>query len=265
MGKTFLVIIMVVFVVLPATAGGLLTNSSQSAQYVRMLSRNASAQTDAVYYNPAGLTKLADGWHFAMNNESFLQNKTVNCGFPLLNNSEYNGKITTLVLPSAFAVIKTGDWAFSLSFGLNANGGPGNFERGLPSFEIPISKVVPYLSDLSNQNYDVTNYDAKLSFEGSSVFQGIQIGATYQINDLFSVYCGARYLHGSNNYRGFIRDVRLNVNDAYQKASVFLSSVGNKMKTMAQSLSKTAGDLQSFITEGAGNFNVKSVTGCQLY
>jgi len=33
--------------------GGILTNSNQSAQFIRMLSRNASLDIDAVYYNPA--------------------------------------------------------------------------------------------------------------------------------------------------------------------------------------------------------------------
>ncbi|MBE0679684.1 MAG: aromatic hydrocarbon degradation protein, partial [Bacteroidales bacterium] len=44
-------------------AGGLVTNTNQSAQYIRLLSRNASTDVDAVYYNPAGLTKLAPGFH----------------------------------------------------------------------------------------------------------------------------------------------------------------------------------------------------------
>ena len=41
--------------------GGLLTNYNQSAQYVRMLSRNASLDIDGVFYNPAGLTSLRMG------------------------------------------------------------------------------------------------------------------------------------------------------------------------------------------------------------
>jgi long-chain fatty acid transport protein len=39
-------------------AGGLLTNTNQSAQFIRMMSRNASLDIDAVYFNPAGLIKL---------------------------------------------------------------------------------------------------------------------------------------------------------------------------------------------------------------
>ena len=54
MKKSILVTMMVVALALTTFAGGLVTNTNQSAQYVRMLSRNASTQIDAVYFNPAG-------------------------------------------------------------------------------------------------------------------------------------------------------------------------------------------------------------------
>ena len=47
-------------------AGGILTNTNQSAQYVRMLSRNASTQLDAVYFNPAGIMKMENGFHLGI-------------------------------------------------------------------------------------------------------------------------------------------------------------------------------------------------------
>ena len=58
-------------------AGGLVTNTNQSAQYIRLLSRNASMDIDAVYYNPAGLTKLAPGFHFGINNQTVGQGRSV--------------------------------------------------------------------------------------------------------------------------------------------------------------------------------------------
>ena len=44
-----------------AFSSGLLTNTNQSAQFIRMMSRNASLDIDAVYFNPAGLIKLQNG------------------------------------------------------------------------------------------------------------------------------------------------------------------------------------------------------------
>ncbi|MBN1985529.1 MAG: hypothetical protein JW761_04445, partial [Prolixibacteraceae bacterium] len=120
-------------------AGGLLTNTNQSAQFIRMLSRNASTDIDGVYFNPAGLIKLEDGWHFAFYSQTIFQDKTVDSKFPLLNDGHYVGKVTVPVFPTAFAVYKKENWAFSLGFGPNAGGGSADFDRGLPSFEIPIT------------------------------------------------------------------------------------------------------------------------------
>ena len=38
-------------------AGGLVTNTNQSAMFTRLQNRNASTSIDAVYFNPAGLTR----------------------------------------------------------------------------------------------------------------------------------------------------------------------------------------------------------------
>ena len=56
-------------------AGGIMTNTNQSASYARMLARNASLSIDGVYYNPAGLTKLGNGFHLSLNNQTIFQNQ----------------------------------------------------------------------------------------------------------------------------------------------------------------------------------------------
>ena len=186
--KKFIFVPMLIGVMaMSSYAGGLLTNTNQSAQFVRMLSRNASTQIDAVYFNPAGLTQMEDGFHFAIHNQSIFQKKTVDTRFPLLNNGVYEGDVAAPVFPSVFAVYKMNDLAFSVGFGPNAGGGSATFERGLPSFEIPISKVVPGLAGLKALGYDVTKYDTELFFDGSSVFWGIQAGVTYKLGDMVSV------------------------------------------------------------------------------
>ena len=47
-------------------AGGLVTNNNQSAMFTRLQNRNASTGIDAVYFNPAGLTKLGNGFLFQL-------------------------------------------------------------------------------------------------------------------------------------------------------------------------------------------------------
>ncbi|MCD6091722.1 MAG: aromatic hydrocarbon degradation protein, partial [Bacteroidales bacterium] len=74
-----------------AFSGGLVTNTNQSTAWTRMLVRDASTGIDAVFYNPAGLSKLSDGFHFSINNQILAQTQNVISTFPYLNSQEYEG------------------------------------------------------------------------------------------------------------------------------------------------------------------------------
>jgi long-chain fatty acid transport protein len=247
-------------------AGGLLTNTNQSAQFIRMMSRNASLDIDAVYFNPAGLVELRDGWHFAAYSQTIFQKKPVDSKFGLLNDGFYEGVVNVPVFPTAFAVYKMDDWAFSLGIGPNAGGGSATYERGLPSFEIPISKVVPGLAGLRqiNEALNVTAYDADLSFEGSSVFWGIQLGASYKVNDIFSVYGGVRYLPSKNIYQGTIQNIQLKVGEEYYPAPEWLNQVSGTVSGYAAQATAAANmpqTLQPFLDGGAGGFTLAQLEG----
>ncbi len=242
-------------------AGGLLTNSNQSAQYIRMLSRNASLDIDAVYYNPAGLIKLEDGWHFGVYNQTIFQDKNVDCGYPLLNDPKYVGTVSVPVYPDAYAVYKKNKWAFSFGFGPNAGGGSAEFDRGLPSFEIPISKVVPGLAQLAQLNpaLAVTGYDAELYFSGSSVFWGFQLGATYKISDMLSVYGGVRYMPAKNVYQGSIRNIQLEVGGSLTPAPAFLTQAAGIVNGAATASKGVATNLQPIVDMGGGSYTLTQV------
>ncbi len=248
-----------------AFAGGLLTNTNQSAQFVRMLSRNASLDIDAVYFNPAGLIKLEDGWHFAFYSQTIFQDKTVDSKFPLLNDGHYVGEVIIPVFPTAYAVYRKDNWAFSFGFSPNAGGGTADFDRGLPSFEIPISKAVPALSGLTqiDPSLNVTGYNADLSFKGSSVFWGIQLGATYKVSDRFSVYGGVRYMPSKNTYKGSIKHVQLEVAGQMFGAPEWLNQTAGTVSGLASmagaaatQLGGTASGLQPLIDGGAGAYTL---------
>ncbi len=248
-----------------AFAGGLLTNTNQSAQFVRMLSRNASLDIDAVYFNPAGLIKLEDGWHFAFYSQTIFQDKTVDSKFPLLNDGHYVGEVIIPVFPTTYAVYRKDNWAFSFGFSPNAGGGTADFDRGLPSFEIPISKAVPALSGLTqiDPSLNVTGYNADLSFKGSSVFWGIQLGATYKVSDRFSVYGGVRYMPSKNTYKGSIKHVQLEVAGQMFGAPEWLNQTAGTVSGLASmagaaatQLGGTASGLQPLIDGGAGAYTL---------
>ena len=245
--------------------GGLLTNTNQSAQYIRMMSRNASRDIDAVYFNPAGLSLMKDGWHFAIYNQTIFQDKNVNTGFPLLNNPEYVGKVSVPAFPTAFAAFKKENWVFSFGFGPNGGGGSAEFERGLPSFEIPISKVVPGLAGLKQISpaFDVTGYDADLYFTGSSVFWGIQLGATYKISDFVSVYGGVRYMPSKNIYEGSIKNIELEVAGQTYGAPEWLTQTAATVSGLAAGATAFANmptTLQPYLATG-GSFTLAQLQG----
>lgn len=195
-----------------AFAGGLLTNYNQSSQYIRMLSRNASLDIDAVFYNPAGLIKMEDGWHFAFYGQTILQTRDISTQFPTLNSGFYKGETTIPVFPDLYAVYKKDKWAYSLGILPIGGGGTAEFPGGIPTLEIPFSMLPVQLAALQQIHPDlaVNSYDLDMALEASSTFWGIQMGASYAVNDKFSLYGGLRLMPSVNTYEGAIRNVQIN-------------------------------------------------------
>jgi long-subunit fatty acid transport protein len=246
-------------------AGGLLTNGNQSAQYIRMLSRNASTTYDAVYFNPAGLMKMDNGFYVAIHSQTLFQTKTITSGYPYLNDSKYEGEVTVPVFPTGFAIYKLDKVAFSLGFGPNSGGGSAEYGEGLPSFEKTISGLVPGLAGLAKLNQNVTNYKTAISFKGESIFWGIQGGASYKINDMFAVYGGARYVPATNTYSGYIKNIEVKVNGAFKNAATFLGNeIAPALKGMANQSTAAASSVQPLISGGAGGLTLAQANGAGL-
>ena len=235
---------------------GLLTNTNQSAKFIRMMSRNASLDIDAVYYNPAGLTKLENGWHFSINNQSIYQTKIIDSKFPDLNDGHYEGTVEAPIFPSAFAVYKKDKWAYSFGFGPIGGGGSAVFDRGIPSFEIPIVKAAAALGGIG-----VAGYDADLMLDGSSIFWGLQFGATYQINEVFSVYGGVRYTPATNAYLGSIKDIEFMVGGEMVNASDYTHAVSLEAAGASQLFYGGASSVQPVIDGGGGAYNLSELEG----
>lgn len=152
-------------------AGGLVTNTNQSAIWARMPSRNASIKTDAVYYNPAGLMMMNNGFHLSLSNQTVFQKRTIESSYPYLNSGIYYGSVTAPLFPSVYAAYKLDRIAFSAGFMPIGGGGGASYADGLPSLEMSQSDLVP---SLAATPYGVTGYRMDIDFKGTSTFLGFQ-------------------------------------------------------------------------------------------
>lgn len=214
-------------------AGGVVTNTNQSASWVRLPARDASTGIDAVYFNPAGLMKLENGFHFSISNQTISQNKTVENFYKLpgnvygLNKSLYKGKVSAPVFPGVYAAWKNDKLSFSFGFNPIGGGGGATFKRGLPSFEMSPSDLVPALA---SEGY--TDYRLFTFFEGTSVFFGYQGGVSYKINDIISVGAGLRYVSAKNTYKGYLRNLELLKGVVWERATDAFTGVAAKLTSI---------------------------------
>lgn len=240
-------------------AGGLLTNSNQSAQYVRMLARSAGLEIDAVFYNPAGLIKMEDGFHIALYNQTISQTREITTAYPGLTSDYYEGDTKIPIFPNFYAVYKKDNWAFSLGAGPVAGGGTATFDNGIPSLEIAYAKAMPALAAAGVQGYDLD-----MSLDASSTFWGIQLGATYAINEQFSVYGGVRLLPSINVYKGSIKDVMLDVGGEMKPAPAYLSGVAGQAEAGASTAYGAANMVQPVIDAGYGSATLTQLEAAQV-
>lgn len=183
-------------------AGGLVTNTNQSASFMRSLNRNASTDLDAAFFNPAGLTQLNDGLHIYLSNQSIFQTRTIVSDNALLNDGKYEGETEAPIFPNAYFIMKTGKMAFAGGFAPIGGGGSATFGRGLPSFEEPLAETAAALAAAG-----VTGYSLDAAFEGSSTYLGVQGTFSYQLNDAVSVAVGGRFIQATNEYTGHLKDL----------------------------------------------------------
>ena len=231
--------------------GGLVTNTNQSAAWARTLTRQASWGTDAVYYNPAGLGLMNKGIHLSLSNQFIFQTQKITNNYTFIDGAPvtYEGSVRAFLFPGVYAVYKMDKLAISAGFNVIGGGGGADFKEGLPSFEIPVASLVPILQGslapidqaiegLTGNNpgfANVTGYNLSAPFNGTSMYLGVQAGATYAINDIVSVALGARYVTAKNTYEGSLTGVTVDAPAAYggtQAPGTYVRFVGNQINPL---------------------------------
>lgn len=248
-------------------AGGLVTNTNQSALFTRLQNRNASTSIDAVYYNPAGLTKLGTGFFASVNNQTINQTKTITSTNPTIAGQpkDFVGDVSAPVFPSIYAAFNVGKFSISAGFNPVGGGGGAEYAAGLPSFESMVSSIP---AALSLQGIPTSQYDADIFFEGTSVYFGTQVNVGYKINDMISVAAGLRMVSAKNTYNGYMRNIMVNPNypafgaytGAMVKASEFFTAGATRLNGLAAGSTQVVTKLQPAITAGAGSLPLVNAT-----
>lgn len=239
-----------------AMAGGIVTNTNQSAAYMRTLNRNATTDVDAVYSNPAGLTRLEDGLYLSLSNQTIWQTKTVINNTPNLNDDEFVGEVFAPVFPNFYLAYKTGKLAFSAGFEPIGGGGSAEYKAGLPSFEtllttfvgVPAAAFDPALAPVGAIN----GYSLDVYFDGSSIYYGGQVGVAYSINDMFSIAAGARYVSVKNTYEGHLRSLALHTEGGLDITGAMTLLLSDKEVDAIQTGSGITPIFSAFITPFEG-------------
>lgn len=181
-------------------AGGLLTNTNQSAAFVRNPMRYASLETDAIYFNPAGTAFFKEGWAFSANWQMIWQDRDVTS---LLDKKTYKGEVYVPCMPTLMAAYKTGDWTFSGFFGIPGGGGKCEFNDGLPMLNNMVNGM--FAQGLQGMGLNgVGGYTTESAFQSTQYMFSLQLGAAYKINENLSVYGGVRANYTNASYEGTI-------------------------------------------------------------
>lgn len=129
---------------LTAQAGGLLTNTNQSAAFLRQMSQDAVIDITSLSNNPAGSAFLNKGWHLALTSQTAKQQRNITTQFPLFalnaetrgnDTHEFQGKAFAPVIPSFQVSYNADKWSVGAAFAVTGGGGKCEFDKGLGSFE----------------------------------------------------------------------------------------------------------------------------------
>ena len=259
--RTLLTSLVLVAAATTATAGGILTNTNQSIDFLRNPARDAAIGLDGVYSNPAGVAFLSEGLHLGFNWQYAHQTRTITSTNPYFalgrkNNGNttktFEGVADAPIIPSIQAAWNTGDWSLQFNFSVPGGGGKCEFDDGLGSFESVVGSIAHQLAPLGAQGYDMNGY-----MQGRQYYFGFQLGSAYKINDHLSVYGGLRLLYGSATYRARISNIQVKTGDAYVDFGGFLS---NATATVDGGLAQVSNGLNQ-VNAGIDQYNALGAPG----
>ena len=257
MRKLFLAAVAAFAVSASSYAGGYLTNTNQSASFLRNPARLATFELDGAYTNPAGLAWIGEGWHFMFNWQNAAQTRKITSTFaPFAQNvnqlgnptKTFNGEASAPFIPSLDVAYQKGKFTASMHFGITGGGGKATFNEGLPMFEAPVS-VIPNM--LTAAGIPADAYSAEMYMNGRQYIYGVQVGVTYRLFENkgeakhgLSMHLGARMNFASNHYEGYLKNISARMGGNMVVLSPYFSKLSDRYATAAENATSEAEAMQ---------------------
>lgn len=199
----------------PLWAGGILNKSNLSADYFRSTTRHGSTDAaDIVAYNPAGVMKMSDGFYTKLDilyiNKDY--NNTVPNYLPTAGeNGDFNSDEPSYV-PGFFSVYKQDKWAGFFAVTVPGGGGKVVYNDGNARTSILGANFI--INPAFGGAY--VGIDS-MSIEADSFDIGYTLGGAYEINSMFSVSGGLRFIDATQKFKGHVDLTTLqSVTDVYR-------------------------------------------------
>lgn len=223
LGPSIIILIFGILLTAPVFA----LNKSQSAEYSRTLSRNATTHVDASFYNPAGLAFLQkEGFHLALSNFAIHQRKSILDKSELLASvgldQPYASSATTFVYPGVHAAYRRGDWTIFGNFLPVGGGGGGSFENGLPLFDTLILNEIQKTAGVSP-----TAYHRDMLFTGVAYNLGTTLGIAYRVHDRASISLGYRLTYTVRQTSGKVENLSVGIGETTLTGEEFPDLLGD--------------------------------------
>ena len=221
--------VMLTATVTTAHAGGILTSTNQSIDFLRNPARDAAIGLDGVYSNPAGVAFMPEGFHLGFNWQYAHQTRTITSTSPYFALGRKNNGQTTKVfegtadapfIPSLQAAYNKGDWSIQFNFSVPGGGGSCEFADGLGSFENVVGSIANQLKPFGAQGYDMSGY-----MQGRQYYFGFQLGTAYKIYENLAVYGGLRVLYGTATYKAKISNIMVKTAGGYVDFSDYILAI----------------------------------------
>ena len=230
MKKIALSLIVFTMTSVSALAGGILTNTNQSIDFLRNPSRDAAIGLDGVYSNPAGVVFMPEGFHLGINWQYAHQTRTIESTNPVYmlgrkNNQNsatkvFEGVANAPVIPSIQVAYNMEHWSLQANLSVPGGGGSCEFENGLGSFESTVGSIAQMLRPFGAQGYDMDSY-----MKGRQYYYGVQIGAACKVIPNLSVYGGLRMLYGDATYKAKISNIQVKTANGYMDFGGYLQQI----------------------------------------